>query len=205
MLRTVKKKGFTLVELLIVIVVIGILTAGMFLAASEMEATARTAQIINDLRMLKTAAQHWYFDNSQNMGKATKEKGYTVWIDGKETKIHDALQSDNYGIKRYISNSNFALNTGKKGDWQNMYASTGGYSVYLGFNNTVCYVVYRISGDDKKRDHSLLRDKLKGKAKSVGLVYYNYNSGKQEESAYNRENFVCMRTFVLDDQYLITK
>ena len=208
MLPPGKKKGFTLVELLIVIVVIGILTAGMFMAAQEMEATARTAQIINDLRVLKTAAQHWYFDNEQEIFEAASnasDKGYHIKINGKDTRLHDALQSDSHGIKSYLSNSNFNLNTGKKDDWQNMYAVTGGYSVYLGFTNTVCYVVYRISDNSKMKDNALLRNKLKGKAKSVGLVYYNYNGGNSKETSYNGENFVCMRSFILDDKNLKTK
>ena len=203
-----KKKGFTLVELLIVIVVIGILTLAMFLAAQEMESTARTAQIINDLRMLKTASEHWYIDNEQNIFEAAanaSDKGYHLKIDGKDVRFHDALQSDSYGVKTYISNSNFNLNKGKKDDWQNMYAVTGGYSVYLGFTNTVCYVVYRISNDSNMKDKARLREKLKSKAKSVGLVYYNYNGGNSKETSYNGENFVCMRSFVLDDKNLKTK
>ncbi|MBQ6970798.1 MAG: type II secretion system protein [Synergistaceae bacterium] len=203
-----KKRGFTLFELLIVIVVIGILTAGMFIAASEMEATARAAQIINDLRMLKVASEHWFFDNSLNIVEApsnASDKGYHLRINGKDERLHDVLQSDAYGVKNYISNPNFALNTGKKDDWKNMYAAVGGYSVYVGFSNTVCYVACRISGDDKKRDYSRLREKLKGKTKSAGLVFYDYNGGNQRETAYNGENFVCMRSFVLDDSKLKTK
>ena len=206
MLRTVKKKGFTLIELLIVIVVIGILTVGMFIAASEMEATAKTAKIINDLRVLRTAFEHWYIDNSQNIKEAAsnaKDKGYHLVIDGKEIRFHDALKSDNYGVKRYLDNSHFDLNNGKSNDWQNMYATVGGYSVYLGFTNTVGYVVYRISDKSDNSDYSRLRDKLKSRAKSAGLVYYNY-SGKKETS-YNRENFVCMRAFILDDKNLKTE
>ena len=201
-----KNRGFTLIELLIVIVVIGILTAGMFLAASEMEATAKCAKIINDLRILKTASEHWYIDNMQNICEATKEtsdKGYHLIINGKDVRLHDALQADTDGVKHYLGNSHFNLNTGKKDDWQNMYASVGGYSVYVGFTNTVCYVVCRISEDTNKRDYSRLRDKLKAKAQSAGLVYYDY--GKQTETVYNRENFVCLRSFVLDDKNLKTK
>ena len=206
MLRAIKRKGFTLVELLIVIVVIGILAAGMVIAASEMEATAKATKIINDLRMLNTAAQHWYIDNSLNIYLTTND-GYHIKINNKDYKIHDALQSDGYGIKTYISNNAFALNTGKKNVWSTMYAAVGGYSVYVGFDNTVCYAVYRISDDDKKRDYGRLREKLKGKAKSTGLVYYTYNNSaaNKKETVYNGENFVCMRSFVLDDAKLITK
>ena len=206
MLSTVKRKGFTLAELLIVIVVIGILAAGMMMAASEVESTARATKIINDLRILNTAAQHWYFDNALNIYEApsnASDKGYHMKINGKDERLHDVLQSDAYGVKNYIDNSNFALNTGKKGDWQNMYAAVGGYSVYVGFSNTVCYAVYRIS-DNKANTNSRLRDKLKGRAKSAGLVYYNYNGGNSKETPYNREDFVCIRSFVLDYKKLKT-
>ena len=206
MLRTVKKKGFTLIELLIVIVVIGVLAAMLMMASSEMESTAKAAKIINDLRVLRTAFQHWYFDNSRNIQEAASnasDKGYHLVIDGKEIRFHDALKSDNYGVKRYLDNSHFDLNNGKSNDWQNMYATVGGYSVYLGFTNTVGYVVYRISDKSDNSDYSRLRDKLKSRAKSAGLVYYNY-SGKKETS-YNRENFVCMRAFILDDKNLKTE
>ena len=205
MLRTVKKKGFTLVELLIVIVVIGVLAAMLMMASSEMISTAKAVKIINDLRVLRTAFQHWYFDNSGNIQEAASnasDKGYHLVIDGEEIRFHEALKSDNYGVKRYIENSHFDLNNGKSEDWQNMYASVGGYSVYLGFTNTVGYVVYRISDKSNNSDHKRLREKLKGKAKSAGLVYYNY-SGKKE-TVYNGENFVCMRVFVLDDKNLKT-
>ena len=57
------RKGFTLVELLIVIVVIGILSAMMMLSSTEAVSSARAADIISDLRNLKTAALAFYMDN----------------------------------------------------------------------------------------------------------------------------------------------
>lgn len=53
------RKGFTLIEVLIVIAIIGILTAGMTLAAGGSRDAAEATRIIADLRTIKTAALMW--------------------------------------------------------------------------------------------------------------------------------------------------
>ena len=61
--RSIRREGFTLVELLIVIVVIGILSAMMMLSSTEAVSSARASNIVSNLRNLKTAALSWYIDN----------------------------------------------------------------------------------------------------------------------------------------------
>jgi general secretion pathway protein G len=56
------KGGFTLVELLIVVMIIGILAGMMLLSAGSATDSAETAKIINDLRSLKGAALLYYVD-----------------------------------------------------------------------------------------------------------------------------------------------
>ena len=56
--------GFTLVELLIVIMIIAILAGMMLLATGSATDSAEATKIINDLRSLKSASLMYYSDNN---------------------------------------------------------------------------------------------------------------------------------------------
>ena len=58
-----KRKGFTLVELLIVIAILGVLTAMMSISAGRSTASAKAARIISNIEVCKTAASVYYSEN----------------------------------------------------------------------------------------------------------------------------------------------
>lgn len=88
-----KRKGFTLVELLIVIVVIGVLSAMMMLSSTEAVSSAKAADIVSDLRNLKTAALAWYADNLDYAEKTLSN------LESEKDKI--AKYMNNEGLNSY--------------------------------------------------------------------------------------------------------
>ena len=66
-----KRKGFTLVELLIVIVIIGILAAAMLLSSGAATASAEASNIVSDLRNMKAGALMLYADSMDEFERDT--------------------------------------------------------------------------------------------------------------------------------------
>ena len=135
------RKGFTLVELLIVIVVIGILSAMMMLSSTEAVTSAKASNIVSNLRNLKTAALAFYTDSMDLITTSTKNtevKAQTIRYLNSGTSIPDI---DKYSIK--MTNDNNA----KESTWFIKYTITG-------------------TADEVAK----IKSKLKGRAGSTGLL-----------------------------------
>ena len=151
--------GFTLVELLIVIVVIGILSAMMMLSSTEAMSSAKAAKIISDLRNIKTAVTAWYADHIDKVDS----NGNIILNNGNKEYIQKANANDSLGIGKYLNNeSGFVLNEGTQDK-----LNAGTYGIYNVANRrSTWYVGYKfIKGEES------VKEKLKGRAKSVGLIF----------------------------------
>lgn len=195
------RKGFTLVELLIVIVVIGILSAMMMLSATEAMSSARAAKIISDLRNLKTAITAWYVDHTDLVDMSTgkvREKVNSSW-----TILQNLVNSgnDKLGMKKYLNNENWSFNEGKSGSDP---IKAGGYGVCDGGSSsgtddgayrTSWFVGYKFADNEDS-----VKEKLYGRAKSLGLVFSNktpnnYNGSSGSSGKAEGDKIVWMRVF----------
>jgi prepilin-type N-terminal cleavage/methylation domain-containing protein len=133
-----RKTGFTLVELLIVIVIIGILAGMMMLATGVATDKAQATKIVNNMRTLKSAVLMYYMDNykwpdsgnetTNNKGiGASVLKGYvdqskiTDNINGEYTIVSRSTDVDNSGNKNvnyngsvFIKYTNETMSAGLK-------------------------------------------------------------------------------------------
>ena len=160
-----KRKGFTLVELLIVIVVIGILSAMMMLSSTEAVTSAKVSNIVSNLRNLKTAALSLYTDSMDFFAEKDRD---------------DNFKLDDYQgrIRAYLGSGN---NTPEIGDYQVVVSSK---------NGSTWWVLYQIKGTAS--EVSSIKNKLAGRAKSLGLKGGSSTTLANDPPVYTTEAYVAL-------------
>jgi prepilin-type N-terminal cleavage/methylation domain-containing protein len=103
---TPRAAGFTLVEILIVTVIIGILAGMMMITMGEATDRASAIRLVNDLRLIKTACLEYFLDNGNLPGdKLTQGAGYESVAKSLEAYFDKPL-IEAYGGKIYVTSSN---------------------------------------------------------------------------------------------------
>ena len=179
------KKAFTLVELLIVIVVIGILSAMMMLSSTEAVGSAKAAKIINDLRNWRTAALSWYVDNLDRVDK----NGKILQSDGSRVNFADIdiMEIAKYfgsGLKPDPTSKRFVID-GQGGKFYVDHNTVKGSDAFRWF------IGYEMPTDDK-----VLQKKLEAKAATAGgglySKFYNYALEGRYTSTSHTPKCICI-------------
>ena len=193
--RRTHREGFTLVELLIVIVVIGVLSAMMMLSSTEAVSSAKASNIISNLRNLKTAALEFYTDNMD----ALTSSGNSTQLDpskiadigtGSPNYLGTIVKSKTSIVTKYLGDSgNLDINGGSSG--QN-YCAEGGYAVCCAENGKTWYALYRFAANE-----TAIKDKIKSRAASIGLLGYDAkldtNALTAATNTYNNNSYVLLK------------
>src|SRR5713226_3872618 len=79
-IRTSNKSGFTLVEIMIVVAIIGLLAAIAIPNFVKARTTSQANACINNLRQMDGAAQEWALENKQQSGASVGTTDITPYI-----------------------------------------------------------------------------------------------------------------------------
>ena len=190
-MKSTKRRGFTLVELLIVIVVIGILSAMMMLSSTEAVSSAKANNIISNMRNMRTAVTAWYVDNIDRIVIGRNDKGEVNSVKVGDTAFSQFVASEagKKEIMKYFNNSEAISLKGKESATKN----AGDYFL-LDNDYTTWNVAYQLGNNDAS-----VKEKLAGRAKSVGLRGKTAIDGDVFNDPYTNETYVSMVILKLED------
>ena len=86
-IKTSSKSGFTLVEIMIVVAIIGLLAAIAIPNFVKARGTAQKNACINNLRQIDGAKEQWALENKKSAGTASDDTAVSEYIKGKTKPV----------------------------------------------------------------------------------------------------------------------
>ena len=117
-IRMRKQKGFTLIELMIVVAIIGILAAIAIPQFASYRKRAQDSQAKSALKNLATAQEAFYADNQRYASlpdSLTGDYGFKVQTDAPVTIVHFGPDSWSATAKHSSSDTTFTYSSGEGG------------------------------------------------------------------------------------------
>ncbi|MFZ2836287.1 MAG: prepilin-type N-terminal cleavage/methylation domain-containing protein [Candidatus Saccharimonadales bacterium] len=153
MIRTQQaKSGFTIVELLIVIVVIGILAAITIVAYNGIQQRSRDSKRVSDIAAITKALELYYIDNSEyplGSGSTSMSGTWSTTADASWQNLATKLKPYMASLPSDpISSPNIDMRTSSTG---NNYAYYGNAASFCGASQKQLYLlIYRLEGPNQE-------------------------------------------------------
>jgi type IV pilus assembly protein PilA len=87
-------KGFTLVEIMIVVVIIGLLAAMAIPAFQKVRASSQDKAVLNNMRQLGAAADQYFLENGTNQANIASLVGSSAYIKALSTVANEFYPGD---------------------------------------------------------------------------------------------------------------
>ena len=188
-MKIYKHRGFTLVEVLIVLIVIGMLSTVMILSSTEAVTAAKTSKVINNLMNLKMAVTAWYFNNSDRLVSevVSSDVQYKIKTNGKTQSFKEFVRDHSSEIEAYLSKETAPTLKSKSSNSNEV----GDYAL-IDVDYKKWYVCYHVASD------SSFKADLSSKAETFGLFGLKKISDHPLKTYYSKEDFVCLLIITLE-------
>lgn len=189
---TTIRRGFTLLEMLIAITLLGMLSAIFMFSTLDATAAADASNIINNMNHIRTAVLMWYKQNSSRIIPSGNE--YMIETNGNKQYFSEFVRDHGSEILKYLDNrKSIAALRYKKAPKNN----TGDYSLIAVKKTKQWYVCCKLgttnTNSDMEAVNMKIKKKLAGSAKTLGLLGVdNLEVDEIITDAYKGQIFVCM-------------